>query len=312
MKTPSSRLSARGRLALPAGRRLVLPAAAVAATLLLTGCAGTAAESSGTAAQSPGAPTAAATAAPASDLYGHVHGISADPQSGRVLLATHNGLFAAGPGSADGPLGPVIDLMGFSAGGDGQYFASGHPGPGTDLPEPVGLIRSTDDGRTWEQLSRQGESDFHALTVTRSGVLGFDGELRLTEDLKTWRTLDAGFHPYSLAGTATSPVVLATTEQGVRRSSDGGKTWSSTEGGPVLLLTAFADDATAAGITPDGLVYASSDAGRSWRAAGSASAPPEAMTAEIGAGGKLLVWVYTANGLEYSDDGGKTFTPHGT
>jgi len=300
MKAPFSRL--------PARARLVLPAAAAAAALLLSGCGGTAAPPSNAAAESSGA---AKSAAPAADLYGHVHGISADPQSGRVLLATHNGLVEAGSGSAV-PLSPVIDLMGFAAAGDGQFFASGHPGPGSDLPEPVGLIRSSDGGRTWEQLSRQGESDFHALTATGSGVIGFDGELRTTEDLETWQTVDAGFHPHSLAGTPTSPVVLATTEQGIHRSDDGGKTWSSPEDGPVLLLTAFADDATVAGIAPDGLVYTSSDAGRSWQKAGNASAPPEAMAAGIGEGGKLLVWVYTANGLEYSDDGGKTFAPHGT
>lgn len=309
MKAPSS--------SLPARARLVLPAAAVAVVLLLGGCGGTASESQDKTAQSPDAPaqpsgTAKPSGAPAAaELYGHVHGISADPKSGRVLLATHNGLFEAGSGSA-GPVSPVIDLMGFAAAGDGRFLASGHPGPGSDLPEPVGLIRSSDGGRTWEQLSRQGESDFHALTATSSGAIGFDGELRTTEDLETWHTVNAGFHPYSLAGTPAGPVVLATTEQGVHRSDDAGKTWSAPEGGPVLLLTAFADDATVAGIAPDGLVYTSVDAGRTWQAAGSASAPPEAMTAGIGEGGKLLVWVYTANGLEYSDDGGKTFAPHGS
>lgn len=307
MKAPSSWLPARARLA--------LPAAAAAAVLLLSGCGGTAADSQDKTAQSPGAAARPSGAVkdpvPSAELYGHVHGISADPQSGRVLLATHNGLFEAGSESA-GPISPVIDLMGFAAAGDGRFIASGHPGPGSDLPEPVGLIRSSDGGRTWEQLSRQGESDFHALTATSAGVIGFDGELRSTEDLETWHTVDAGFHPYSLAGTPAGPAVLATTEQGIHRSDDGGKTWTAPKGGPVLLLTAFADEATVAGIAPDGLVYTSSDAGRTWQAAGNASAPPEAMTAGIGDGGKLLVWVYTANGLEYSDDGGKTFAPHGS
>jgi hypothetical protein len=290
---------------LPERMRLVLPAAATTAALLLTGCGAPAAPPSNAAGGASG--TAAARAA---DLYGHVHGISADPQNGRVLLATHHGLFeAAGP--AD-PLGPVIDLMGFSAAGHGQYYASGHPGPGSDLPDPVGLIRSSDGGGTWEQLSRQGESDFHALAVTRSGVVGFDGQLQTTSDFKTWQTVDAGFQPYNLAGTPTSDTVLATTEQGVYRSEDGGLTWSSVEDAPLLLLTAFADDSTVVGISPEGVVFSSSDAGESWERMGKASGQPHAMTAEIGQGNRLLVWVHTAKGLKHSDDGGKTFAPYGT
>jgi hypothetical protein len=54
--------------------------------------------------------------------------------------------------------------MGFTAGkGSGVFCASGHPGEGADLPTPLGLIKSVDGGKTWEQLARQGESDFHAL-----------------------------------------------------------------------------------------------------------------------------------------------------
>ena len=67
-------------------------------------------------------------------------------------------------------VGPTNDLMGFSAGpGSGVFYASGHPGKDSTMPNPMGLIRSSDGGKTWVQLSRQGQSDFHALTVTKSG-----------------------------------------------------------------------------------------------------------------------------------------------
>ena len=49
--------------------------------------------------------------------------------------------------------GQVIDLMGFAVAPDGTYYASGHPGAGVDLPQPVGLITSTDAGRTWRVAS---------------------------------------------------------------------------------------------------------------------------------------------------------------
>jgi hypothetical protein len=99
------------------------------------------------------------------------------PGDGALLLATHAGLVEVGEGGELTPIGPVIDLMGFAASGAEHYVASGHPGLRVDLPQPVGLIESTDGGRTWAALSRQGQSDFHALTVSDAGVLGFDGSL---------------------------------------------------------------------------------------------------------------------------------------
>lgn len=278
--------------------RAALATAAVALALLAAGCA----------AQPAGSRTAPATSE--ENPYGHVHGISVDPKTGRVLLATHNGLFDATGGSPE-RIGPVIDLMGFSSAGDEHFYASGHPGPGTDLPNPVGLIHSDDGGKTWEPLSRQGESDFHALTVTRDGITGYDGQLRMTRDLKKWTTTDTGIQPYSLAGTSTSTVLLATTEQGVQRSDDGGKTWKLPAGAPVLLVTAFADDSTAVGVAPDGTVHISRDTGRTWQQAGKVSGQPEAVAAIPGKGKAVEVWVATSTGLEHSEDNGSTFKAPG-
>ncbi|MFD1211824.1 F510_1955 family glycosylhydrolase [Arthrobacter sp. GCM10027362] len=273
-------------------------AAAAAASMLLAGCSG----------QPAGSQTSGA--APAENPYGHIHGVSVDPESGHVLLATHNGLFDVTGGSPK-RTGPVIDLMGFTSAGDDHFYASGHPGPGTNLPDPVGLIRSDDGGKTWQPLSRQGESDFHALTVTRDGIVGYDGQLRMTKDLKKWTTAHTDIEPYNLAGTATSTVLLATTEQGVQRSDDGGKTWDLPAGAPVLLVTTFADDAAAVGVAPDGTVHISRDTGRTWQEAGKASGQPAAVAAVPGEGTTVRIWVATTAGLEYSADSGSTFEPLG-
>ena len=106
----------------------------------------------------------------------HVHAITRDTVTGggagagTILLATHEGLFHLQDGELT-QMGPVVDLMGFTVTPEGRYLASGHPGPGTDLPEPVGLIESTDQGQTWQVLSRGGESDFHALAAGPNGVI---------------------------------------------------------------------------------------------------------------------------------------------
>ncbi len=145
----------------------------------------------------------------------HVHGVAVNPADGRAYLATHEGLFRYGE---DGParVGPVIDLMGFAVAGPDHFYASGHPGAGADLPNPVGLIESRDGGRTWKPRSREGRSDFHALTATSHGtVFAFDGaELVTTDDGRTWRRLEPPVAPFSLGSSPDGSAVVVTSPSG--------------------------------------------------------------------------------------------------
>lgn len=131
-----------------------------------------------------------------------------------MVVATHEGLYVY-DGATPQRVGPVIDLMGFTVAGPGHYYASGHPGTATDLPQPVGLVESRDGGITWTVLSRGGESDFHALTTTGKTVIGFDGALRTTTDGRTWTDGNLDAQPRTLAGSASGSTALATTEQGL-------------------------------------------------------------------------------------------------
>lgn len=237
--------------------------------------------------------------------FAHVHGMAVDSDTGEVILATHDGLFGLGSGTPE-KIGPTIDLMGFAPAGNDHYYASGHPAAETGLPEPAGLLRSRDGGETWQSISLGGVSDFHALTVTRTGIIGFDGVLKTTADLETWTTRESGFTPYHLSGTPTGNIVLATTPNGVHRSTDGGKTWAGPSAGPVLLMTAFATASTAIGVEPDGTVHLSSDAGRTWRATGAVTGQPSALAA-FGPSEHPQIWVATPTGIEHSIDGGETF-----
>lgn len=281
----------------PLIRRAVLVLAAASAVSVFAACA-----PGGTSGTGTGSSAVTASA----DALGHVHGMTADPDTGRILLATHNGLFDVSAQPAE-KLGPAIDLMGFSAAAPGQYYASGHPGAGSGLPDPVGLIRSDDGGKTWTALSRQGESDFHALTVTQDGIIGYDGQLRRSEDGQDWATVQTRMQPVALAGSRENTVVLATTEEGVQRSADGGATWSLPPDSPLLLFTAFADATTAVGVAPNNTVHISRDAGLTWRQTGEVSAPAAAITA-ANDDGQLQIWVATDNGVERSADGGATFS----
>ncbi|GAB3272200.1 hypothetical protein GCM10027449_08570 [Sinomonas notoginsengisoli] len=228
----------------------------------------------------------------------------------RVLVGTHEGVYDM---SGDKPERISIphDFMGFVGDPQGTLWASGHPGAGTSKPNPLGLLRSTDGGQTWATVSNEGVSDFHALAVTKSGLVGFDGKLKRTATGDAWTTVSSAIHPAVLAGHATTDTVLATTEKGLFASPDGGGTWSAVPGAPVIQFAAFADAQRAVGITPDGKVYASADAGLSWTPVGTVSGGVDALTAAAPeANSPVRVWVATEEGLRESTDGGVTFAAY--
>lgn len=237
----------------------------------------------------------------------HVHGVSRDPGSGKVNLATHTGLFVLQPDASWERVGPEVDLMGFAISA-GTFYASGHPGAGVDLPVPVGLIKSTDAGRTWTSLSRGGESDFHALTASSTGVMGFDGALRMTPDGKTWAQGTLPGEPSALAAAPDGSQVLATTNQGVLSSTDEGRTWVPVASAPPLFLASWADPKTVVGVTTEGGIAVSEDAGSSWTIGAAKLTSAQAVCAGRDKAGILEILVVTDTGLLQSLDSGATLT----
>jgi len=233
----------------------------------------------------------------------HVHAIVANPDGDGWVLGTHQGIFYVSEDGEVESVGPVMDFMGLSDAGQDRLVASGHPGPDTDMPNPVGLIESTDGGRTWEPLSRVGESDFHALAATEDTVIGFDGVLRATDDGREWYDLAPELNVIGLAVSEDAETVLATTPDGLRRSEDGGRSFAEVDGAPPLVLVDWVRGSDIVyGIDAGGAVHRSEDTGRSWEASGTAGGQPEAIHADadqvvVAANGTLLV----------SSDGGQTF-----
>ncbi len=282
-------------------RKLIVPLIA-AAVLLLAAC-GSATDA--------GTGAAKAGATQTGGLPGeHVHGVARDPGDGGVYLATHQGLYRVGKGTSV-RVGPVVDFMGFSIAGPGHYYASGHPGDGVDLPAPVGLMESRDSGRTWSVLSRGGESDFHALTSSVKGVLGYDGALRASSDGKTWTQPAIPAEPRSLAAAPDGSRILATTASAVLLSTDQGLTWAPLPAAPPLLLAAWADKTTATGVTTTGHLAVTSDAGATWTTGTARVDSAQAMSASK-AGGSLEVLIVTDTQIQRSADSGASFVPLAT
>ncbi len=292
-----------------ARRRFLLAGSALATLAVLTACGSTGAA---TPSARGGSPAAAPVSSPASASSSrppvaitHIHAVARDPKSGELLLATHEGLFR----HVNGDLvqnGPVIDLMGFAVAPDGTYYASGHPGVGVDLPQPVGLITSTDAGRSWRVASRGGQSDFHALTAGSTAVIGFDGVLRSSTDGTTWTTRSIPAPPRTLAAAPTSGALLATTEAGLLASSDTGATWRTLSPAVTALLVTWADEKTMVIATTTGQLGVSSDAGITWTLNPTRVGAAEALHAGRGQDGRLEIVVVADGKVLRTLDGGTT------
>ena len=235
-----------------------------------------------------------------------MHGAVIGPDAGTVLVATHNGLFRAS-GRGVVRVGPAVDLMGFAQAPDGDLLASGHPDAASRLPSPAGLMSSADGGRTWRAWSRGGESDFHALTAAGAGAVGFDGTLRATVDRRTWSAGTIDVAPFALAADPSGRSVLATSEKGLRRSTDSGQTFAPVDDAPLLMLVASGGETSFLGVTPEGRLWASDDGGLSWARRGSVTGSPQALAAR----GEQVAVVADQQVL-VSDDGGATFTAIGS
>lgn len=184
----------------------------------------------------------------------HIHGLAVDGKDpSKLLIATHHGLFRAGPDGKAERISEVQDFMGFNPHPKepNTLYASGHPATGGNL----GFIASTDQGRTWRQVSPgvNGPVDFHQMTVSLADpktIYGSYGGLQASQDGgKTWRLI--GPAPEKLIDLAASAkdvnTLYAATERGLLVSVDGGRTWKPLlQGQPVTLVE----------VTPDGTLYA--------------------------------------------------------
>jgi photosystem II stability/assembly factor-like uncharacterized protein len=283
-------------------RSFVIPMLATA-VLLLAGCGSSTAAATG---------VAKAGSIGRSSLPGErVHGVARNPGDGKVFLATHQGLFRYDKG-VPVRVGPIVNMMGFSIAGPDRFYASGHPGAGVNLPGPVGLMETLDAGKTWSVLSTGRWLDFHALTSSHKGVLGYDGVLRSSFDGEMWRQLAIAAKPSSLAAAPDGSRILATTASGVMLSTDQGSKWARLPAAPQLLLAAWADDSTATGVTGTGHLAVTTNAGATWTTAKATVGSAQAISASRTRRGTLEVLVVTDSGIQRSLDSGASFTPLGT
>lgn len=245
---------------MPYPRRLVGVGAILLASLGLAACQSQANTDSST--PSPGEATGAVALSTELD---HIHGAAIDFADGTILTGTHTGVWRIDPGGAVRKVGASDDdFMGFTIARADRWLASGHPGPTSASPNPLGLVESTDQGATWAAVSRRGETDFHALAAKGSTVIGFDGHsglIRSQDAGKTWTYVSAT----QVAALAFArDQLLAVTADGLEASTDNGTTFQPIAGAPAAALLSSTGAAVWV-VDRGGRAWLSTDAGATWQ-----------------------------------------------
>lgn len=237
---------------------------------------------------------------------GHIHGIGIDPADDTLYVATHFGLFHLVDGQP-----PVRvadrwqDTMAFTVVGDHQFLGSGHPDLREERPPHLGLIESTDAGETWNSVALEGEADFHALESAGTTLYAYDavsGSLMATTDRKTFRTIAR----LDVADLAADPSghgrVIATTADGVVAIEVSTGKRTALASAPMLAVIDWPTPDLLVGLTPDGRVQVSHDAGETWDEVG--TVPGQAAALEVA---QDAWYAATDSGLYRSTDAGATW-----
>lgn len=311
VEPPAARCSYRSKertlLSLAINRRAAV-ALATGIIVTATGCAAgnTGSEGTNTAAGMEDAQT-----------LGHVHGLGIDPADGTLYIASHMGVFQLDEHSNLTRIADRYqDTMAFTIVGPGHFLASGHPDLREDLPPHLGLIESTDAAETWNPVSRQGESDFHALEVAGDQLYGYDSaneSLLVTTDRRHWRVIDRT----TLVDIAVDPDdsnrVLGATPQGGVIEYNAPQAGEKAEGqaapvkrnAPPLVFLDWIEGDDVAGLALDGTTYRSPDGGRSWQRLSSVPGQAQALDAAPRA------WhIATSTGVYRSTDEGRSWRRH--
>ncbi|WP_440107708.1 F510_1955 family glycosylhydrolase [Planococcus halotolerans] len=200
---------------------------------------------------------------PFDETLTHVHGMGYIESEGALYFASHTGLKIYRDGDWFETDGMYNDYMGFNAVDEG-FYTSGHPGVDSDLPNPIGIQRSTDGGQSLESLVLEGETDFHWMAVGYRSHDLFVMNPQANSIMETgfylsenagegWQRLEPQGLDGDLMALAIHPedsqLLAAASSTGVFLSKDGGTTFER--------LTEDGEFGTAVHFTESELLYAS-------------------------------------------------------
>lgn len=221
----------------------------------------------------------------------YVNSLDVDPADGSYLLTTNRGFFRIDPetdevtrvrgtisaGNRSSTVGTFLEIL---VTGSGQLLGSGHPDSKRELPPYLGMIESADGGETWSVISRLGDADLHKIVVKHDRIYAFDailGAILISED--SGRTFTEHFTPPSelVIDFDVDPEdpdhIVASTEQRLLRSQDGGDSWRPSDQAEGIRLVWTAPDGLFRA-DRDGTVRRSTDGGVRWEEVGTVPGEP--------------------------------------
>jgi hypothetical protein len=236
------------------------------------------------------------------DSVMHIHSIKAFGD--KALLGTHNGLFEFQAQNSMKPIGAErFDVMGLAISGK-TIFASGHPGPGSKLPEPVGLLRSDDAGKSWKKISLQGTVDFHFLQAGKSELYGTDaqtGNLMYSSNLgKSWKVLGTNLFSDIAISNLKPGHAFALDKTGLIKTSNSFSTQSRVKTEFEINSVEFIGNSLYAASGKD--IYLSKNEGKNWKKV----ATFKSEVADISVSEKIIVAIVGKEVL-ISKDNGRSF-----
>lgn len=196
----------------------------------------------------------------------HVHGLGFSGDGAGLYVPSHDGLKVFEEGIWNEAASEPHDFMGFSMVDDG-FYSSGHPGAGSSLKNPFGIVKTTDMGESLEMLDLYQEVDFHGMAVGYNThtiyVLNPQANSRMdeaglyysTDDAKTWTKSEMTGLQGSIFSIAAHPTNEATialgTEEGVFLSRDFGQSFDSISDSPTTAIAFSAKGELFAGSASD-------------------------------------------------------------
>lgn len=245
----------------------------------------------------------------------HVHGLGYDKKRNTLYIATHTGMFEllAVAEKARRIGDSYQDTMGFTLVSPDFFLGSGHPDLREELPSHLGLIKSTDRGRSWDPVSLLGKADFHVLRAQGKTVYGFDSRSeRLMASTDGGRNWKKSVPPEALLDLVIDPGnprhLLASGGSVIYESQDSGQTW---KGVAIGLAGHLAWPAPGRAYLADmaGSFLTAPRASGPWRSRGVLGSPPAALLAV----NERTLFVALHDGtIVRSGDGGATWKVRAT
>lgn len=254
-------------------------------------------------------------------LVGVAAGVLGVLLAGIAVLALLNRPDAATSGAASAGEANAISTLGTAdyhslaiSPADPETVFFGHHG---------GVKKSTDGGRTWEDLAISQDAMGMAIAPTDPSLLyiaGHDVFARSTDGGQTWQTLRPTLPGTDIHGFAMSPsdpehlYAFVAETGGVYESRDGGQSWEplpgeAPQGIMGLAVVAGEPETILAGTMRQG-VMRSRDGGKTWRSAGG-TLPGGATAFATSPAQPGLAYAGTADGVYRSDDSGASWQPVG-